>query len=227
MKSRRIPGAAVAGAGDAPAPFRPMHRIPSPAIAFDDTAEESIPDDLPAVRPFGQPSVDERLRLDPELHAHVDRIVAQARADGEREGREAGRAEAEQRIDSLSRSVALSVSEIEDRLEHTRQANIGGLIDLAKAIAKQVIGRTPHDAGAALLARLEEVADLLDERPLTIRVSPTDADVIRAAKKGHPDLAVDVDASLQPGEAVVTGGWSHADLTHAAAWEALERHLAE
>jgi flagellar biosynthesis/type III secretory pathway protein FliH len=117
------------------------------------------------------------------------------------------------------------VTDVEERMEEARQATVGGLLDLSTAIAEAVIGRTPHDDGASLVRRVEEAMDLLDERPLTLAVSATDEEVVRRAAEGIDDLTVEVDPGLSPGEGRIRGGWSFADLTHAAAWEAIRRHL--
>ena len=174
---------------------------------------------------FGQPAIERRLDLDPELRHHVDRMVAEAHAAGLAEGHAAGVAETVERLDRLSQAVTLTVTDVEERMEETRQTTVGGVIELATSIAEAVLGRTPHDDGAALLRRVEEALDLLDERPLTLSVSPIDLDVAEQAASSIEDLAVESDPGLQAGEARLRGGWSHADLTRAAAWDAVRRHL--
>ncbi len=220
-RARRIPSAAVSGSTGSGAPT-PATR--GPLIA---AAAAPPPDGTTIGVAVGQPPVQRRLDLDPELAAHVTKLVAQAHTAGHLAGRAEGERAAMERADQLARSVALAVGEIEHVLERDRQAATGGIVELAVAIAETVIGRTPHDGGAAVVARIADALDHLDERPLTVRVAEDDLSAVRAAAEGLDDVVVQADASLSPGEARVSGAWSHADLTRAAAWAAIQRMLDE
>lgn len=215
MNARRIPAASV-DVGDSP---EGVDDGRDRLLGNSTLADEPVP--------FAHPPVEQRLLSDPELSALVDRLVSEAYNTGRTEGLTAGRQGCAADTDRLAQAITLTVTDVEERMEEARQATVGGLLDLAVAIAEAVIGRTPHDDGAALVRRVEEAMDLLDERPLTLSVSATDESSVRAAASGLDDLTVEVDRSLSPGEGRLRGGWSFADLTHAAAWEAIRRHLAD
>ena len=209
-------------------------RIPASSVSTDEEFEPIDPGELKRLADartigepltFGQPAIERRLRLDPDLTAYVDRLVRESQEAGYAEGHAAGVAEANERLDRLAQAITLTIPDVEERMEQARQSTTGGVVELATAVAEVVLGRTPHDDGAAVLRRVEEAMDLLDERPLVLSVSPDDLDVAEQAADDLDDLSVEADASLQPGEARLRGGWSHADLTRAAAWESIQRHL--
>ncbi|MEM9609614.1 MAG: FliH/SctL family protein [Actinomycetota bacterium] len=213
MSTRRIPAASV----DANDPTELVDDGRDRRLGNSTIAGEPVP--------FAHPPVERRLSSDPELRGLVDRLVAEAYDAGRADGLATGREEGASSIDRLAQAITLTVTDVEERMEEARQATVGGLLDLAIAIAEAVIGRTPHDDGAALVRRVEEAMDVLDERPLTLAVSASDEEAVRGAAEGIEDLAVEVDPSLSPGEGTLRGGWSFADLTHAAAWDAIRRHL--
>ena len=74
------------------------------------------------------------------------------------------------------------------------------------------MGRTPSDGGAALLARLRRESSASVHRHDRVAVASADAELIRSAL-GESGVVVEVDASLQPGEAHLAGDWSSASLT--------------
>lgn len=213
MASRRIPAASVdAGHDDDLAHAGEARRLTTTVLGGSGL-------------PVSHPPVAQRLASDSELARHVEQLVAEAFEAGRAEGRREGADEQAARLEHLAQAVTLTVTDVEERIEEARQAAVGGMLDLAVAIAEVVIGRTPHDDGAAVLRRVEEALEHLDERPLTLMVSPVDETAARTAADAIEDLAVEVDGSLAPGEARLRGGWSSADLTHGAAWEAVRRQL--
>lgn len=173
-------------------------------------------------RTIGQPPTERVLDLDPQLRAYLEAERQKAYASGYETGRSEGTAETLNRSDALARAITLACAETVEHLESARRANIGGMVDLARAMAEVVLGRTPHDGGAAVLARTREVLERLDERELAISVHPDDLQLVASGLSDHLGATVNPDPSLQPGEARVRGGWSHADLTRAAAWDAVQ-----
>ena len=122
----------------------------------------------------------------------------------------------------LGRAITLACAEMVESLDSARRANVGGMVELARCMAELVMGRTPHDGGAAVLNRLREALERLDERELTISVNPEDVAMVSQGLSTELGLTISGDPSLAPGEARIRGGWSHADLTHAAAWAAVQ-----
>jgi flagellar assembly protein FliH len=176
-------------------------------------------------RAIGQPSIERTIHMDSAMSAQIDKMRESAYAEGLAEGRTQGTQEMGQRIESISASISLSCGELQDRLERSRQSHAGGVVQLAEAIAEAVIGRTPHDDGAAVLARVRAALDQLDDPLLRISVHPEDQGVVTDGLGDHPGIEVSADPSLSLGEARVSGGWSHADLTREAAWNAVRRSL--
>jgi flagellar biosynthesis/type III secretory pathway protein FliH len=174
---------------------------------------------------FGQPPIDKTLELDPRLRALLDEETRRAREQGYAEGLREGRTETDGHVERLAAAVALAASETTAKIDEARRATIGGVVALAEAIAEAVIGRTPHDDGQTVLSRTEEALELLEDRPLTIYVCPTEESFVARATAGRDGLVVRADAGLQRGEARIDGTWSHADLTREAAWDRIRQSL--
>ena len=90
-------------------------------------------------------------------------------------------------------------------------------IDTAVAIAEFVLGRAPHDDGAALARRIAEALPALDDDELTIAIHPQDWDAVGEAVQLPAGVTIERDPALRPGEARITGRWAQADLTREAA----------
>ncbi len=176
-------------------------------------------------RTFGQPSVERTAELDPRVRQVIDAERRRAHDAGYAAGVAEATAHLDERIGTLARAVTLACGELLEQLDSTRQATVGGVVALAEDIARVVIGRTPHDGGAAALDRVEAALERIDDRPVRVLVHPDDHDLMATALAGRPELSVSDDPSLLPGEVRLRGGWSQADLTRAAAWEAVRTAL--
>jgi flagellar biosynthesis/type III secretory pathway protein FliH len=162
--------------------------------------------------------------LDETTRRAVEAAVSDAYARGLAEGRSEGRAEAARDHERAIGAITAAARDAAAALQAVRGEQAEALVDLAAAIAEAVIGRQPHDGGRALLARVRDALAGMDDGPLTVHASPQDIEVIAAGLRGV-DVEVLPDPALQPGEARVAGPWARAELTHAAAWDAIREVL--
>lgn len=163
--------------------------------------------------------------LDAGSRALIEAAAAEAYERGVADGRAAGLAEARAEVQRAVGGLVAAVQQAAAEAQALRAAAADGDVRLARAIAEAVIGRTPHDGGAALLDRVREALTLLDDRPLVVRANPGDVDLLADGLRGLGGLTVEPDATLAPGEAHVAGQWGRAELTRAAAWERLREVL--
>jgi len=176
-------------------------------------------------RSITQPDPEELLELDATLRAYFDNAVSSAREQAYRDGHTEGRRDALASSTAVSDAITVAANEISTFSRAERKLATAAVVELAERFATEIIKRTPHDAGAAVLQHIREQMEDLDDEPFTIAVHHEDLDVISAGLDGAA-ATVAVDPQLQPGEARIRGAWSYNDLTRAAAWEAIEVALA-
>lgn len=172
-----------------------------------------VPD--PADDPFT------RRRVDEASAAAYERGVA----EGRRQAVEQARAAAEEATTRAVAAVRASAREVLDEMAALRAEEAAADAALACRIAEVVLGREPHDGGRALLERCRAALAALDDAPLTVRVSPADAAVLRDGLDADGQVEVVEDPRLGPGEASVRGPWAQADLTREAAWQLVREAL--
>lgn len=159
------------------------------------------------------------------IDAYMSELLEQARAEGfeagRREGFEAGRADMAGAAARVEAAVGGAVAD----LVGMRAAAVTEAIESGVAIAEFVLGRTPHDDGAALAARVSEVLRLLDDEELTVVIHPQDWDAVSSAVRLPNGVTMERDPSLRPGEARISGRWACAELTQEAALEVAREAL--
>lgn len=185
----------------------------------------SEPREHRAARAIAQPDPDALLQLDERLRSHVEAEIERAHRAGLAAGYEQGRSDAIATTESLAAAISLATTELVDYAAAEKAAAVNAVIELAERVATVVMNRTPHDGGRAALERIREVLEGLDDGPFTIAVHPDDLDAVGAAL-GDDRAMVAPDPSLRPGEARIRGVWSYAELTQAAAWDAVRTALA-
>ncbi|GEM_PF-1839717 len=173
-------------------------------------------------RAVGQLDPRETLALNPELAEWVGRQIAEAHERGRAEGR----AMAADRVDQLGAAITMASARVSEFTDAERMAATNTVIELSERIATLILGRTPHDGGEAVLARVRRVLEDREDGPYTIEVNPDDLALVSAAITDD-SVTVRPDPRLGPGEARVHGSWSHADLTRSTIWEAIRGSLAE
>jgi len=172
-------------------------------------------------RSITQPDPEELLELDATLRAYFENAIRSAGEDAYRNGHAEGRREALAASTEVANAITAATNELSHFSSTERQMATAAVIELAERFATEIINRTPHDDGAALLQRIRGLMDDLNDGPFTIAVHTDDLDVISAGLDGAA-VTVAVDPQLQPGEARIRGTWSYNDFTNAAAWEAMK-----
>lgn len=163
--------------------------------------------------------------LDPATAAVVDTAVAAARDEAHAQGREAGRREAAASLGQAATAVTGAIAALHEELRTQRDAATAASLDVARAAAGAVLGRTPPDDALEVLERVRAACALLDAEVLEVRLHPEDHAAIG-------ELADDVvrlvaDAAVAPGEARIDGAFCSTDLRRAALLEAALTVLGE
>jgi flagellar biosynthesis/type III secretory pathway protein FliH len=161
---------------------------------------------------------------DPKLAA----LLHDAAAQGYERGRQAGFREGREAAASkVPGAIGAAFEDGLRALARWQQANASDVVDLALAIARRVLEREPSEEAGLLADRIRTALAALDDSPLVISVHPGDLEATAAAMAGSDGVSVSPDAGLRPGEARITGPWSHADLTREAALAAVAGALQE
>jgi len=168
----------------------------------------------------------------PALDDYTEELVARRSAEAYARGMADGAVQAQEQARAGAREVAARVLAGVDavgqaaagQVREVLAARADEVVDLALAVATEVLGREPHDGGLALAARVADALAHLDDPTLRVAVSPVDADVVASALPGSA-VTVVADASLAPGEARLAGEWARADLTREAIWATVQEVL--
>ena len=155
--------------------------------------------------------------------------ISEARKAGYAEGHAAGKREAvlearsalERATQLLDAAVASANRQISDAV----RAHSPAVVELAIDIAKRIVGDLPDDAGARLHERIGLALEQIDDEQLVIRVSPSDAGRIEGLLASRVDVSVVRDATIDDGDALISGRWAQADLRLATAWDLVKEQL--
>lgn len=170
-------------------------------------------------------AVPDPMAIDPVVRARVEEATSLAYERGFAEGMAAGRREAFASAETIADMIRGAAADASAAMEAARQDRAAEVVQVALAIAEQVMGREPHDGGIVLLQRLQDALERLDDAPLRVWVSPADLDVVRDGIGDVHGVVVEEDAALQPGEARVRGPWSRAELSYALAFDVIREAL--
>jgi flagellar biosynthesis/type III secretory pathway protein FliH len=154
------------------------------------------------------------------IEAETAVALDRGRREGLQEGAAAARAADDALPDALRRAFADGIAML--RADLAREAD--EILELAVEIARQATRRDPGDDARGLLATVRDVLAELDDAPLTLRAHPSQAAALSAALSPE-GVQVAPDPTLEPGEAVVRGPWSEADLRWPARWQAVRSAL--
>jgi flagellar biosynthesis/type III secretory pathway protein FliH len=161
-------------------------------------------------------STGSRVIGDPQLALPTPQAIEEANAAayqrGHQDGRAAGLREASSQAEQLHRSLIDSTTQLARTQRDQRQQLLAGLIDLATDIAGVIIGRTPHDGGAAVADRLQTLMHESAKPPLRVEVSESDHASMEQVLTPH-DTAVAMAPDLSAGDIRVIGEWSHSAAT--------------
>jgi flagellar biosynthesis/type III secretory pathway protein FliH len=175
-------------------------------------------------------SVESRVVGDPEVALPSRQAIEEAReaayragvADGHRAGVDA----AVERSHELLASMLSSLDEVRAQLDLERRELLEGVADLALEMTTVVLGRTPHDDGAALADRIRDLVSSSAQTTTRVVVSAADAELVGAALSSI-GLALEVSPELGPGEARVLGDWSSAAITVASMTATLRQAITD
>jgi flagellar assembly protein FliH len=139
----------------------------------------------------------------------AERDAAEAR--GHARGLAEGRAEAAGEIARLGQALELAFASLRAEVAAQREAAVTADLDVACAVIDEVLGTAPPTDALLLLDRVREVAAMLDDPTLEVRLHPDDQAVLAGAAL-DPRLSLVADPTVARGEASVDGTWGRADL---------------
>lgn len=171
-------------------------------------------------RPVGVPAASLPDDLRELLEAEARAAYERGRREGAEEARAAARADGERLASAVREAFARGLEALAQR----RREEVRELLEMAVEIARHVLGREPGPAGRELVERVRAALEAVDDGPLELAAHPSDHEVLRSALAGEP-VEVRADPSLAPGEVVLRGPWSVAELTREAAWAAVREAL--
>jgi flagellar biosynthesis/type III secretory pathway protein FliH len=159
-----------------------------------------------------------------ELRAYVEEETRAAHERGLRLGREQGAAEARAADGRLPDAVRGAVADALAMLDDHRRRDAAEVLELALEIARHVVGREPGAEAAAVADHVRRSLVDLDDAPLVLAANPAQVEAVAAELAGDR-IQVVPDPSIGPGEAVVRGPWSTADLRWEARWSVVREAL--
>jgi len=175
-------------------------------------------------RSITQPNPEKLLELDSTLRAYFDNAIGSASDEAYGKGRAEGRREALVGSTAVAAAIGAAAGDVSHFSSKERAFATDAVLELAERIATEVMNRMPHDSGAAVLQRIRDVMEDINDEQFSIAVHADDLDIISAGLDGAK-ATVTVDPHLQQGEARIRGAWSYIDLTTAAAWEEIRTAL--
>lgn len=162
----------------------------------------------------------------PDVAAALERARQDGYEAGFADGRAAAISEAQQAARHAAAGIEQAVTAARDAVATLADRDADELVGLALAIAEAVIGRTPHDGGAAVADRVRDELARLDDDAVVVLTSDDDAALVREVVTTG-GAQVRVDPSLHPGEARIAGRWAEVELTAEDAWQRVRQALGE
>jgi flagellar biosynthesis/type III secretory pathway protein FliH len=159
-----------------------------------------------------------------ELRELLEAQTRSAFERGHQGGLEEGLATATAAAATLPDAVRAAFADGVATLEEGRRREVDEVLALAVEIARLAVRAEPGADAHGLLDRIRGAFAELDDGPLVVGVHPAQAGELAPALAAE-GVTVQPDPSLQPGEAVVRGPWSEADLRWEARWAAVREAL--
>lgn len=160
------------------------------------------------------------------LDEDVAALVERARQEGYEQGWSDGQIDGRKQMDQVAARFETSLRTASAEMQTTHRAAVEGTIDAALAVAEFILGRIPSEDGAALVARIGEALESLDDQEIVVKVSPSDHAAVADAIELPPGVTLETDNRLKSGEAKLRGKWSAIDMTQRAALEVVREALA-
>ena len=155
--------------------------------------------------------------LPPAMAAMIERVRSDAHDAGYRTGRADALAEAQSLIDQASHTVRESVDRAREDMEEAIRTRTPDVIALAIELARLIVGAAADAAAEGLAQRVMEAISQVDDPTMTVTVHPGDLEGLRRVLP--PDITLEPDPGLAPGDARAIGRWARVDLTIETAWK--------
>jgi flagellar assembly protein FliH len=149
-------------------------------------------------------------------HAREKTVRQEAYAEGFEQGRASAMADADQRVrdyvrgqgEEAARRLARLIEAVEQELGASQQVIAHGVLELACALARQVLRQELSVNPNVLQPVIREALSVLsaDNKSATVRLNPVDVEVLQQALEKEfsgTSLALVADASVKPGGCVI------------------------
>jgi flagellar biosynthesis/type III secretory pathway protein FliH len=121
--------------------------------------------------------------LDPATAAVLEQAVADAERRAFAAGERAGREAAVEAATRAAAAVGQALDVLHAEVIAQRAATCAADLDLAVALASEVLGRSPADDAVAVLDRVRDAVAMLDDDPLEVRLHPEDHAALAAVRR--------------------------------------------
>lgn len=168
----------------------------------------------------------------PLERAEIERICAEARADGYQagyaDGKRAGYEAGRELAAAEARRIGQAADRLEQALQEFDQQVADELLALAVEIARQVVRQEIAARRETLLAVVNEALTHLPHQHVAIRLCPADASLVRSylgdvlTHAGHRILE---EPTLAPGDCLLEAGSSQIDASTATRWRRVVEQL--
>lgn len=179
----------------------------------------------PTVAEAARPLRGEGLAGDPAVRALLDRETQGAYERGRQAGLAEGRQALADELSTVAQTVQESVGVVLEEIRAIRAQDAEAVTELAIDIAEAIVGTLDAEGVDLLVERVRRALAAIDDRPITIRANPDQADELDRAMAASDDVEVVADPAMSVGEARLVGPWSSAEVTWEAAWDAVRRAL--
>lgn len=168
----------------------------------------------------------------PLERAEIERICAEARADGYQagyaDGKRAGYEAGRELAAAEARRIGQAADRLEQALQEFDQQVADELLALAVEVARQVVRQEIAARRETLLAVVNEALTHLPHQHVAIRLCPADASLVRSylgdvlTHAGHRILE---EPTLAPGDCLLEAGASQIDASTATRWRRVVEQL--
>ena len=152
------------------------------------------------------------------IDGELAEIMEQVRAQAFEEGRRTGAADARSDLSQIAQRIDTAIQNAVAGANQLRAAVITEALEAGLAVAEFITGNTVTDP-TALAARIREALAGLDDETIVVGINPQDWQAVSDAVRLPPNVTIDSDPTLGPGEARIQGTWSSIDMSRQAALE--------
>jgi flagellar assembly protein FliH len=164
------------------------------------------------------------------LEAEKERLIAEARAAGRREGEASGRLAAEEMVQPVLQRLAASIQQVSELPSQLRMQAEVDLVRLAVAIAQRILQRELHVDPEVITGLVRVGLEKVRMQEVTrVRVSPDHQAAVQEflARSGAAHIEVNADPAQEPGSMIFETSRGNLDVSIGTQLREIERGLTD